>query len=105
MAIVTTFNGHFGRYYLHTLTSAPTSIPAASLKGFSGKQVTRAVGRVEAASAMMGVNGILSPSATVGFLLEEKDVIVIEGHDNIKNALFILVSGSPTIKWILTTAD
>ena len=105
MALTSTFTGHFGRYYLHTLTSAPTAIPAASLKGFSGKQITRAVGRVEGAAAMMGMLGILSPSATVGFLLEDKDVVVIEGHDNISKALFILVSGSPTIKWVLTTLD
>lgn len=105
MALTSTFTGHFGRYYLHTLTSAPTAIPATSLKGLSGKQVTRAVGRVEGAPAMMGILGVLSPSATVGFLLEDKDVIVLEGHDNISKALFILVSGSPTIKWILSTTD
>lgn len=105
MALTSTFTGQFGRYYLHTLTTAPTGIPAASLKGFTGKQITRAVGRVESAPVMMGIQGILSPSATVGFLLEEKDVIVLEGHENIAKALFILASGSPTIKWILSTTD
>jgi hypothetical protein len=104
MALTTTITGSFGRYYLHTLTNAPTAIPAASLKTHDGKQITRAVGRVEGAAAMMGMLGILTPSAAVGFLLEDKDVIVLEGHANISKALFILVSGSPTIKWILTAS-
>ena len=54
--------------------------------------------------AVAAVLGILTPSAAVGFLLEDKDVIVLEGHANISKALFILVSGSPTIKWILTAS-
>lgn len=104
MAVVTFGPSPIGRYYLMTVSGSGHSIPLASLSAH-GKQVTRATGRVETKSVMMGVEAILSPSPAVGFLFEAKDVVILEGYDNIKRAIFSQVDGTATIKWYLQVAS
>jgi len=104
MADVTFTGSPIGRYYLLTVSGASHSIPLASLSAH-GKQVTRAVGRVETKSVRMGMDAILSPSSSAGLLLEAKDVIVLEGYDNIKRAIFSQVDGTATMTWYLQVAS
>ena len=92
------------RYVTMTMTDTPQGFSSTQLVDRWGNQVQRAVGRVLAESANMGVLNLINPSATVGFTFIANDVIVLEGYDNIKNALFHQKSGAGTIDWLLQTA-
>lgn len=92
------------RYVAMAVADTPVGFASTDLTDRWGNQVQRAVGRVDGGSVCMGRQDLVNPSATVGFPLAANDVIVLEGHDNIKQALFHQDSGAATIFWLLQTA-
>ena len=97
--------GRMTRYYSMSVAATAVAIPAATLMGRNGQLVNRAVCRIGTGSVRMGVQDMLSPSSTVGFPLAAADILVLEGYDNIKRALFIQDSGASTLVWMLEAPE
>ena len=97
--------GRMTRYYAMSVATTPIAIPTATLMGRNGQLVNRAVCRVGTGSVRMGVQDMLTPSGSVGFPLAAADILVLEGHDNIKRALFIQDSGASTLTWMLEAPE
>lgn len=103
MAVITFDKRPITRQYAQTVTTSALPIPEAALIDKWGYKAVKATGVVLAHSCRMGIQDILSPSAGVGFPFAVSDVIVLEGWDQIRKALFIQNSGSGTIDWAIQT--
>lgn len=97
--------GRMTRFYSMSVATTPIGIPSTHLTGRNGQQVNRAVCRIGSGTVRMGVLGMLTPSATAGFPLAAADILVLEGHDNIKLALFVQDGGASTLSWMLEAPE
>jgi len=91
------------RYYAMSVGTSIVGFTSSELTDRWGNQVERAVGKVTGGSVNMGILGIMNPTADAGFPIATTDLIVIEGHDNIRNVTFYQDSGAAVIYWILQT--
>jgi hypothetical protein len=101
MDIITIGPAPIARYWSMTVGTTPIGILTERLTGGDGKQMTRAIGRVQTNSVMVGYRDLIGPTTTIGMLLAANDVIEIRGHENLTRVRFYQASGGATIQWML----
>lgn len=83
-------------YETVTVAGSAVGLSAATIT-VNGKQVQSCTGRLETAQIRMGYVDVLTPTASVGTLVEVGDLVTITGYDNIKRWRAIRTGSSGTI--------